>query len=237
MTQAPEPNLAGPTRERGAATHGVARLDAATAEARRRAPFRNGVEAGFPESLIRAMSEALDNHGDDPKLRFITFARTPHARLNASESRLSVTCVRAGREHAAQLGVWCVYVPRTQRHARRVIDVAGIHWLHAAGYASRSIMDVYGLSATRLFALLRGQPRPNGRVRQIRDATSHAEAHAAGLAWLERHGRLPEALTPPDRARVARCGHALLAFREHFGREPRRGDLGPSDAGAAAVPG
>ena len=75
MTQAPEPNLAGPTRERGAATHGVARLDAATAEARRRAPFRNGVEAGFPESLIRAMSEALDNHGDDPKLRFITFAR------------------------------------------------------------------------------------------------------------------------------------------------------------------
>jgi hypothetical protein len=194
-----------------------------TAEAKRRAPFRNGLEAGFPEPLVRLMGEQLDAHGPDPKLRFVTFARSVDAALHASEARLSAAAVREAREHAARLGVWCVYVPRTARSSRGVIDAAGIHWLHASGFASRAIMDLYGLSATRLFALLRGQPRPTARVRQIRDAAGHAEAHAAGVAWLRRHGHDGEASSPSERARVARCGHALLAFREHFGREPRRG--------------
>jgi hypothetical protein len=210
------------------------------AEARRREPFRNAREAGFPEDLLRRLGEALDAHGADQKHRFVTFARTPDAPLHASESRLCGSLVRAGREHAARVGVWAVYVPRGQRAASaEVMDPLGIHWLHATGFASRTIMDLYGVSATRLFAILRGQPRPHRKVRQIRDARGHAEAHAAGHAWLARHQpeALPEGTAGPDHARVARCGHALLQFRQHFGRDPRRpSGRSPTDEPGPSAP-
>jgi hypothetical protein len=231
MTLPPEPRPTPVTPRRPIDPASAAvRVAAATADAKRRLPFRNALEAGFPEPLLRAIGDMLEAHGSDPKLRFITFARAPEAPLRASEARLSHATVREARDHAARLGVWSVYIPRPLRGSRPVIDHAGIHWLHGAGFASRTIMDLYGLSATRLFALLRGQPRPTHRVRQIRDASGHAEAHAVGLGWFERHGRTsPPDASATERARVARCGHALMRFREHFGREPRRGGLAPSE--------
>lgn len=197
------------------------------------ARFKSAIEMGFDIELVREIGAALNRLGTDPKLRFVTFSKVKSAPFNMSEQRLPARLVKRGREQSEALGVYTVYFPRSIRHAALIVDDEGVRWFREQGWAIRTMADVFSVSTTLLYKSF-GSVKPVVRlVEQVRNADEHTEEYRTGIDWLygralpqQKLGSAPLTLLELNEllgpGRIARCGAAVMAFREHFGRDPLR---------------
>lgn len=190
--------------------------------------FVNAVELGFPLDLVEKVSACLDKFGKSTGFRLVTFQAEPNAVPNKSEARLTTKALNACRAMVKKLDHRLVYFPRGIRLAVDVIDDVGVKWFRSQGVSTRTMMDIYGVSAPVLYRYVQDAPTADKRLPQIRNVEAHPEEFAVGLRWVKQvEGANTEAETAKavekySPSRVARMGAALMLFRKHFKREPIR---------------
>jgi len=195
--------------------------------------FVNALEIGFPQDLVDKVGDCLTKLGDRTGFRHVTFQLDPTAPANRSESRLSLKVLAACRKQVALLGQRQVYFPRSSVAATDVIDDAGVKYLRAQGVSTRTMMDIYDVSAPILYRYLQAAPPAAHRLAQVRHVEHHQAEFDVGLAYLRgaegttNTGAAADAeiaglIEKYSAGRICRMGQALDLFRRGLKRDPIR---------------